>query len=167
MSQPMPYTPDGEERAVLDVLRREHRANPLRIREETDIRKQYVNDALDQLQKVGVVEKVNRGLYQHVPGEDDLEGADAFDIPKEAIEADARGLEVQNGMLREDLEELREERDELAQRVETLREERAVDTDRVRSGLETIVAALEGNQPDVDRARTEAEATLEVLEDDA
>lgn len=76
----MDYTPDDRERAVLDVLREEGRANPLRIRERTDIRKQYVNDALRQLQKLGVVRNVNRGLYEYVPGEDDLPGCPAGDI---------------------------------------------------------------------------------------
>lgn len=71
----MDYEPDETERAVLAVLREETRVNPLRVREATDIRKQYVNDALRQLQKAGVVQKVNRGLYEHVPENDD--GADA------------------------------------------------------------------------------------------
>ena len=67
----MDYQPDETERKVLDLLREEHRANPMRIREQTDVRKQYVNDALTQLRKAGVVEKVNRGLYEHVPEADD------------------------------------------------------------------------------------------------
>lgn len=71
----MEYEPDENERAVLDVLREERRVNPMRVRDQTDIRKQYVNDALRQLRKLGVVEKVNRGLYEYVPEEDDLPGA--------------------------------------------------------------------------------------------
>lgn len=61
----MPYQPDEIEQAVLDVLKREGRANPLRIREETDIRKQYVNNALRQLDKAELVRKVTTGLYEY------------------------------------------------------------------------------------------------------
>lgn len=71
----MDYTPDDAERAVLDVIREEHRVNPMRLRDRTEIRKQYVNEALRQLVKLGVVQKVNRGLYEYVPEEDDLPGA--------------------------------------------------------------------------------------------
>jgi hypothetical protein len=80
LDERMDYQPDDDERAVLDVLRDEGRVNPLRIRERTDIRKQYVNDALRQLQKLGVVRNVNRGLYEYVPEEDDLPGAPAGDM---------------------------------------------------------------------------------------
>jgi DNA-binding transcriptional regulator GbsR (MarR family) len=41
------------------------------IRDETGIRKEYVSRALGGLQKAGVVEKVTRGLYDHVPENDD------------------------------------------------------------------------------------------------
>lgn len=61
----MPYSPDEIEQQVLDVLRREGRANPLRIREQTDIRKQYVNNALRQLVKAELVRKVTTGLYEY------------------------------------------------------------------------------------------------------
>lgn len=67
----MDYEPDEREAEVLEVIRRENRVNPMRVREETDLRKQYVNDALRGLQKAGVVRKVNRGLYEHVPENDD------------------------------------------------------------------------------------------------
>ncbi|MDQ2053217.1 hypothetical protein [Halobellus sp. H-GB7] len=67
----MDYEPDETEQKVLDVVRREKRVNPMRVREATGVRKQYVNDALRQLQKAGVVRKVNRGLYEHVPENDD------------------------------------------------------------------------------------------------
>ena len=70
-TQVMEYEPDENEEAVLEVIRKEHRVNPMRVREQTDLRKQYVNDALRQLQKAGVVRKVNRGLYEHVPKNDD------------------------------------------------------------------------------------------------
>lgn len=85
MSTPdlMEYGPDENEQRVLDVIRREGRVNPLRVREETDLRKQYVNDALRQLQKANVVRKVNRGLYEHVPENDDV--SPAADIDVEAL----------------------------------------------------------------------------------
>lgn len=93
MSTPdlMEYDPDENEQRVLDVIRREGRVNPLRVREETDLRKQYVNDALRQLQKANVVRKVNRGLYEHVPEHDDVPTTGAVDLDalREAI-ADAR-----------------------------------------------------------------------------
>ena len=80
MPQQMPYSLDETERAVLDVLRAERRANPLRIRERTGLRKQYVNDALRQLEKVDVVRRVNRGLYEYNPDADDLEGHETADV---------------------------------------------------------------------------------------
>ena len=67
----MDYEPDENEQAVLEVVREERRVNPMRVREQTDLRKQYVNDALRQLQKAGVIRKVSRGLYEHVPENDD------------------------------------------------------------------------------------------------
>jgi len=67
----MDYQPDEREEAVLDVLREHGRATPYLIREETDIRKEYVSRALTGLQKAGVVEQVTRGLYDHVPEMDD------------------------------------------------------------------------------------------------
>ena len=83
----MDYEPDETERAVLDVIRDEGRVNPLRVRETTDIRKQYVNDALRQLQKAGVVRKVNRGLYEHVPENDANADADPDDVDLDAVRA--------------------------------------------------------------------------------
>jgi hypothetical protein len=67
----MDYTPDEKEQQVLDVLREHGRANPYLIREETDLRKEYVSRALTGLTKAGVVEKPTRGLYDHVPEMDD------------------------------------------------------------------------------------------------
>lgn len=67
----MDYQPDEQELEVLDVLREEGRANPMLLREKTDLRKEYVSRALNGLQKAGVVRKVTRGLYEHVPEEDD------------------------------------------------------------------------------------------------
>ena len=88
--QRLDYQPDENERAVLDLLREERRVNPLRLREQTGIRKQYVNDALQQLDKLGVVRNVNRGLYEYVPAEDDLPGAEdapiVFDMPQSDVE---------------------------------------------------------------------------------
>jgi hypothetical protein len=67
----MDYQPDEQEQQVLSVLRDYHTVNPMLIREETGLRKEYVSRALDGLQKAGVVEKVTRGLYQHIPEQDD------------------------------------------------------------------------------------------------
>jgi hypothetical protein len=67
----MDYEPDAQEQQVLDVLRSEGRANPMLIRDETDLRKEYVSRALTGLKKAGVVEQVTRGLYDHVPENDD------------------------------------------------------------------------------------------------
>ena len=67
----MEYEPDENEQAVLDVLREEGRANPYLIREKIDLRKEYVSKALTGLVKAGVVKKVTRGLYEHVPENDD------------------------------------------------------------------------------------------------
>lgn len=96
--QLMDYEPDDRERAVLDVFREEGRANPMRVRDVTDLRKQYVNDALNQLQKLGVVQKLNRGLYEYVPEEDDLPGA------PESLDEDARRVldEIETAMRRGD-----------------------------------------------------------------
>lgn len=66
-AQPVPnesYEPDAEASAVLDVLKREGKANPLLIREETDLRKQYVNGALRDLVNAGWIEKRVQGLYE-------------------------------------------------------------------------------------------------------
>jgi len=83
----MGYTLDENEREVLNVLREEGRVNPLRIREATGLRKQYVNDALKQLKKNDVVQKVNRGLYEYVPEEDGFPGAPREEFPEEARRA--------------------------------------------------------------------------------
>ncbi len=61
------YDPDSVEDAVIDVLRREQRANPYLIREQTDgIHKQAINSALRNLCAAGWVSKVTRGLYDFV-----------------------------------------------------------------------------------------------------
>ncbi|MFC5135512.1 MULTISPECIES: hypothetical protein [Haloferacaceae] len=96
----MDYEPDETEQAVLDVVRQEGRVNPMRVREQTEIRKQYVNDALRQLQKAGVIRKVNRGLYEHVPENDDEYG-DAADQDVAALEERVAELEAQLESARE------------------------------------------------------------------
>ena len=62
------YDPDDEiEERVLSVLKQEGRATPFLIREELgDVRKEYVNDRLDNLIRAGWVEKRTRGLYDFV-----------------------------------------------------------------------------------------------------
>jgi len=70
-SADMDYRPDEKEQAVLDVMREHGRANPMLIRDETELRKEYVSRALTGLEKAGVVRKVTRGLYEHRPENDD------------------------------------------------------------------------------------------------
>ncbi|MGQ5515399.1 MarR family transcriptional regulator [Halococcus saccharolyticus] len=60
------FDPTGQQEEVLAVFKDEHRANPLRIRQATDMEKQRVNDALGSLVDAGWVKKVNRGLYEFV-----------------------------------------------------------------------------------------------------
>lgn len=80
----MEYQPGEREQQVLDVLREHGRANPMLIREETGLRKGYVSRALTGLQKGGVVEKVARGLYNHV-----LETDDEFRNMRQSIDVAA------------------------------------------------------------------------------
>lgn len=94
------YEPDEREQAVLDVVKRERRVNPMRVREVTNIRKQYVNDALKQLTKAQYIRKVNRGLYEYAGGE----GAD-IEAARSAIEQAIRAAErADDRELREQLE---------------------------------------------------------------
>lgn len=57
------YEPDEHDEQVIEVLK-EGRANPLHLREKTELRKQRVNDSLERLQSAGWVRKVTRGLYE-------------------------------------------------------------------------------------------------------
>ena len=81
VSQPMPnqdYEPDDDdEEQILQVLKDEGRANPLRIREQTDIRKEYVSRKLDNLVRAGWVRRVTRGLYEFAADPRDVEDSDA------------------------------------------------------------------------------------------
>jgi DNA-binding Lrp family transcriptional regulator len=71
------YEPDdNEEEQILQVLKDEGRANPLRIREQTDIRKEYVSRKLDNLVRAGWVRRVTRGLYEFVDDPRDTEDGD-------------------------------------------------------------------------------------------
>ncbi|MFC7135268.1 MULTISPECIES: MarR family transcriptional regulator [Salinibaculum] len=73
------FEPDERQEAILAVLkegREEGRpwgyANPKRLEEQLDVRRQYINRSLRGLVDAGWVEKVNRGLYRFVddPRED-------------------------------------------------------------------------------------------------
>lgn len=109
----MDYQPDDEEQQVLDVLREHGRANPMLIREETGLRKEYVSRALDGLQKAQVVEKVTRGLYDHVPENDDeFDGAtveiaaeDAAELAELLQQSDVAGAGVWAERLQEELDD--------------------------------------------------------------
>lgn len=58
------YEPSDSDEAILEVLKREARANPYLIREEADLTKQTVNERLTRLTAAGWVKKVVRGLYE-------------------------------------------------------------------------------------------------------
>lgn len=60
------FRPDDRQEQVLDVLKDEGRVNPYRVRELTDLRKQYVNDSLQSLVDAGWARKVTQGLYEFV-----------------------------------------------------------------------------------------------------
>jgi len=59
------YEPAESDEKVLEVLK-EGRANPKWIREQTGLKKQRVNDALERLMNAGWVRKLTRGLYELV-----------------------------------------------------------------------------------------------------
>ena len=93
----MEYEPDENEQAVLEVLREEGRANPYLIRERIDLRKEYVSKALTGLVKAGVVEKVTRGLYDHVPENDDeFDQEDDVEELKRHVRAAGEAIEDQD-----------------------------------------------------------------------
>lgn len=58
------FEPSDSEEAILEVLKREGRANPYLIREQSDLTKQTVNEGLRQLIAAGWAKKVVRGLYE-------------------------------------------------------------------------------------------------------
>jgi len=60
------YTPEGNQRKVLNVFRDEYQVNPTLIRERTGIKRQRINDSLKSLRDAGWVTKRCRGLYQLV-----------------------------------------------------------------------------------------------------
>ncbi|WP_423743119.1 MarR family transcriptional regulator (plasmid) [Haladaptatus sp. SPP-AMP-3] len=67
------FEPNDRQDAILEVLkagRDETRpwgyANPKRLEEQLDTRRQYINRDLRGLVNAGWVEKVNRGLYRFV-----------------------------------------------------------------------------------------------------
>lgn len=57
------FEPLEDDEEVLNVLK-DGRANPMLIREETNLSKQRVYDALQRLVSAGWVRKVTRGLYE-------------------------------------------------------------------------------------------------------
>ncbi len=67
------FKPNKRQEAILNVLKEGREtgepwgyANPKRLEERLDIRKQYINRALKGLVDAGWVEKENRGLYRFV-----------------------------------------------------------------------------------------------------
>ena len=110
----MDYEPDEQEQRVLDVMREHGRANPMLIRQETELRKEYVSRALTGLKKAGVVEKVTRGLYDHVPENDDeFSHEREADVDREALSRALDDIEAAAGRgdgngLQEALERARE-----------------------------------------------------------
>lgn len=110
-TRPVPnesYQPDEDEEAILAVLKREGRANPLLIRDETDIAKQYVNNGLNNLIAAGWVRRVTTGLYEFVadPREDGprpvtLDGEEVADLIEVLERADVDDAEAWVDRLRE------------------------------------------------------------------
>ena len=66
------FTPEGNQRKVLNVFRDEFQVNPTLLRETTGLKRQRVNDAIRSLQDAGWVEKRGRGLYRLVYDGDGL-----------------------------------------------------------------------------------------------
>ena len=67
------FEPDDRQDGILDVLKegREENepwgyTNPKRMESRLEIRRQYINRALQGLVDAGWIEKVNRGLYRFV-----------------------------------------------------------------------------------------------------
>lgn len=67
------FEPDDRQEAILNVLKEGQAegkpwgyANPKRLEQRLDIRRQYINRALQGLVDAGWIEKVNRGLYRFV-----------------------------------------------------------------------------------------------------
>lgn len=67
------FEPDERQEAILDILKEGQvegnpwgYANPKRLEQRLDTRRQYINRALRGLIDAGWVEKVNRGLYRFV-----------------------------------------------------------------------------------------------------
>lgn len=66
------YEPeDADEERILRVMEQESRATPFLVRQRLEeqgepIRKEYVNNYLDNLCRAGWVQKVTRGLYEFV-----------------------------------------------------------------------------------------------------
>lgn len=104
------YPSDGDQ-AVLDVLRREGRANPKLIRDETGMDKGNVNTVLVRAARHGDVQQVTRGLYEYTGGDapspvdraavakalDDLEAAMERGDARAAQQALQRAREAVNG----------------------------------------------------------------------
>jgi len=67
------FDPDERQDSILEILKQGRDqeepwgyANPKRLEQELDVRRQYVNRSLKSLVDAGWVEKVNRGLYRFV-----------------------------------------------------------------------------------------------------
>lgn len=100
--------PDETDRQVLGVLRRERRANPKLIREQTGLDKGTVNTVLVRASRHGDVEQVERGLYDYT-GDDALSVVDSetvlamLDVLERALErGDREGVRQAITRLREE-----------------------------------------------------------------
>jgi len=67
------YSPTDNEEKILSILKEGYdenrpwgRANPLYLRERTNLNKQQVNYALNQLTAAGWIRKLTEGLYEFV-----------------------------------------------------------------------------------------------------
>lgn len=111
------YDPDAVEDAVMAVLRREQRANPYLIREQTDdISKQAINNALRNLCAAGWVTKVTRGLYDYVDDPRAGDGAERADAAHTRRECGvvSRAREALSGWDPEDVDTAKARRATLA-----------------------------------------------------
>lgn len=58
------------ELGILDMLSR-GRCTPAYIADELDVSQEYVRDRISDLNRLGLVEKVHRGLYELSPSDDE------------------------------------------------------------------------------------------------
>ena len=150
---------NATDRKVLDVLH-DGRVTPQYVAEEIEVSRTYASERLKRLKEHRHVRKLASGLYELV--EDPREGTD----PTPGREPPAEREESIED-LRDQLDQLESEaaklRDEKARLREELQSAQDVDVERVRSGVDAALVALEGQQPNVDAAQNELEGILDEI----